>query len=63
MINVKLNADLGEGANIEKLIMPFLSSCSIACGGHTGDVNSMSETRPIWCEVDYLPSTHGSSCI
>ena len=19
------------------------------------------EIRPIWCEVDYLPSTHGSS--
>ena len=47
MINVKLNADLGEGANIEKLIMPFLSSCSIACGGHTGDVNSMSEAVKI----------------
>ena len=39
MINVKLNADLGEGINIEKAIMPFLSSCSIACGGHTGDAN------------------------
>ena len=42
MINVNLNADLGEGTNIEKVIMPFLSSCSIACGGHTGDADTMS---------------------
>ena len=25
------------------------------------DGRSLDEVRPIWCEVDYLPSTHGSS--
>ncbi|MDP9325891.1 MAG: LamB/YcsF family protein [Candidatus Dormibacteraeota bacterium] len=37
---VDVNADVGEGADDEKL-MPFLTSCSIACGGHTGDIESM----------------------
>ena len=50
MINVNLNADLGEGINIEKAIMPFLSSCSIACGGHTGDANTMREAIQIAVE-------------
>ena len=60
MINVKLNADLGEGANIEKLIMPFLSSCSIACGGHTGDANSMSEAIQIAVEHNVKIGAHPS---
>ena len=58
MINVKLNADLGEGANIEKLIMPFLSSCSIACGGHTGDAKSMSEAVQIAVEHNVKIGAH-----
>ena len=47
MIDVHLNADLGEGLNIERDIMPFLSSCSIACGGHFGNYNSMIEAAEI----------------
>ena len=47
MINIDLNADLGEGLNIEKDIMPFLSSCSIACGGHSGDQASMTDVVEI----------------
>ena len=39
--NYNINADLGEGYNIEKAIMPYLNSCNIACGGHFGDVNSI----------------------
>ena len=60
MINVKLNADLGEGTNIEKAIMPFLSSCSIACGGHTGDANSMSEAVQIAVEHNVKIGAHPS---
>lgn len=47
MIDVHLNADLGEGLNIERDIMPFLSSCSIACGGHFGNYNTMKEAAEI----------------
>ena len=41
---IRINSDLGEGTGVEKSIMPFLSSCSIACGGHTGDKSSMTDT-------------------
>lgn len=36
-----LNADLGEGCADEALILPWISSANIACGGHTGDALSM----------------------
>ena len=38
---IKINCDLGEGLNNEDLIMPLIKSCNIACGGHSGDINSM----------------------
>jgi 5-oxoprolinase (ATP-hydrolysing) subunit A len=39
---IDLNADVGEGfADAE--LMPFLTSCSIACGGHAGDEVTMRE--------------------
>ena len=36
-----LNADLGEGCPDEALILPWISSANIACGGHAGDAASM----------------------
>jgi len=44
---VNINADLGEGTGVENEIMPMLTSCSIACGGHTGDLDSMNSTVEI----------------
>lgn len=41
---IDINADVGEGVNNESLLMPYISSCNIACGGHTGDLNSMKQT-------------------
>lgn len=43
-ISLDINADLGEGAGQDELIMPFISSCNIACGGHIGDEHSMKAT-------------------
>jgi len=38
--HIDLNCDLGEGyADAE--IFPYISSCNIACGGHTGDEKSI----------------------
>lgn len=42
--NIDINADVGEGLGNEAELMPFLSSCSIACGGHAGDENTMRST-------------------
>lgn len=44
MLAIDLNADLGEGMPDDEALMPFLSSVNIACGGHAGDVLSMTKT-------------------
>lgn len=36
-----LNCDLGEKTGNDTLLFPYISSCSIACGGHVGDVKSI----------------------
>lgn len=38
---IDINADVGEGIDNEAVLMPLLSSCNIACGGHAGDASSM----------------------
>lgn len=41
---IDINCDLGEGVGNDHLLMPFLSSCNIACGGHAGDEDTMRQT-------------------
>jgi UPF0271 protein len=43
-MEIDLNADLGEGAGNDRLLMPYLSSCNIACGEHAGDAETINET-------------------
>lgn len=42
-MQIDINVDTGEGFNIEAKIMPFISSCNIACGGHAGNFKLMEE--------------------
>ena len=42
--SIDLNADLGEGEASEALLLTVVSSCNVACGGHTGDPESMART-------------------
>ncbi len=39
-----INCDLGEGLKNDAQIMPFITSCNIACGAHAGDKNLMNTT-------------------
>lgn len=39
-----LNADVGEGLQTDAQLIPYLDQASIACGGHTGNEQSMQET-------------------
>lgn len=39
--SIDINVDMGEGVGNEHLLMPYISSCNIACGGHYGDHDSM----------------------
>ncbi|MEQ9593575.1 MAG: 5-oxoprolinase subunit PxpA [Cyclobacteriaceae bacterium] len=41
---IDINCDLGEGVGNDHLLMPHLSSCNIACGGHAGDDDTMRST-------------------
>jgi len=44
MKTIDINCDLGEGIENEELLMPYVSSCNIACGGHYGDENTIRKT-------------------
>lgn len=41
---VDINVDLGEGIGVESVLMPLISSCNIACGGHAGNTYTMRNT-------------------
>lgn len=41
---IDINCDLGEGVENEELLMPYISSCNIACGGHYGNTNTIDKT-------------------
>jgi UPF0271 protein len=43
MTEIDINADLGEGFD-DRAILPSLTSCSIACGAHAGDAETMAAT-------------------
>ncbi len=40
---IDINCDVGEGIGNESALFPYISSCNIACGGHAGDLDTMSE--------------------
>lgn len=44
MKSIHINCDLGEGGNFDAQLMPLISACNIACGGHAGDENTMLKT-------------------
>ena len=39
--SIDLNCDLGEGIGNEAALMPLISSCNLACGGHAGDLETI----------------------
>ena len=47
MVGVDINCDVGEGIGNEALLMPYISSCNIACGGHAGSSETIDSTIEI----------------
>ena len=43
MKTIDINCDLAEGGSFDTQLMPLITSCSIACGGHYGTIDSMTE--------------------
>ncbi|WP_041779389.1 5-oxoprolinase subunit PxpA [Belliella baltica] len=40
-VTLDINCDLGEGMPNDSMLMPYLGSCNIACGGHFGDLETI----------------------
>lgn len=40
---IDINCDVGEGIGNEDELMPYITSCNIACGAHAGDEKTMSK--------------------
>ncbi len=59
-ISVDINCDMGEGMMNESLIMPFISSASIACGFHAGDANTMQQTLELAMQHRVAAGAHPS---
>jgi len=47
VLKIDINCDVGEGVGNEADIMPLISSCNIACGGHAGNQQTMRSTIAI----------------
>lgn len=41
---IHINCDLGEGGKFDEELMPLISACNIACGGHAGNLETMHRT-------------------
>ncbi len=60
MINIDINSDTGEGIGNEAQLLPLISSCNIACGGHAGDVGTMMKVASLAKEHRVLIGAHPS---
>lgn len=55
-----INCDMGEGFANEHLLMPYLSACNIACGGHVGDLHSMEQVAGLALQHQVAVGAHPS---
>lgn len=59
-MKIDINCDVGEGIANEHLLMPHISSCNIACGGHFGDKKTIDETLKLALEHNVKIGAHPS---
>lgn len=57
---VELSADLGEGSPGEEEIWPLIRRANVACGGHTGDAESMRAAAALAREHGVILGAHPS---
>ena len=63
--HIDLNCDMGEGetdasAALDRELMRFISSCSIACGGHAGSEHTMRRTAASALDAGLRNGAHPS---
>ncbi len=61
-LTIDLNSDLGEHPDslLDAQIMPYISSCNIACGGHAGDKGSVRSTIKLAIKSNVAIGAHPS---
>ncbi|MEQ6123165.1 5-oxoprolinase subunit PxpA [Pseudotenacibaculum sp. MALMAid0570] len=57
---IDFNCDVGEGLNNEHLLMPLISSCNIACGGHAGSIEIIDKVLQLAIENNVKIGAHPS---
>ena len=57
---IDVNCDVGEGINNEKDLLPFISSCNIACGGHAGDAKTIERVISLAKQYNVKVGAHPS---
>jgi UPF0271 protein len=57
---IDINVDVGEGINNESVLMPIISSCNIACGGHAGDTETMKQIVKLAKQYNVKVGAHPS---
>ncbi len=59
-MKIDINCDVGEGIGNERDLLPLISSCNIACGGHAGDADTMKEVVQLAVNKDVKIGAHPS---
>jgi len=57
---IHINCDLGEGGKFDEKLMPLISACNIACGGHAGNLETMHTTVRLAMEHNVEIGAHPS---
>ena len=60
MTQIHINCDLGEGGEHDRELMPLISACNIACGGHAGTLETMQHTVDLAMENNVEIGAHPS---
>lgn len=60
MITIDINADVGEGIGNEEKLLPLISSCNIACGGHAGNLETINHVLAMAKENKIKVGAHPS---
>lgn len=55
-----INCDLGEGMASEAAIIPYINSCSLACGGHFGNLQSLEQSMRLTQKHQVICGAHPS---
>ncbi|MBO2544701.1 5-oxoprolinase subunit PxpA [Salegentibacter sp. BDJ18] len=60
MKKIHINCDVGEGGEFDADLMPHISACNIACGGHAGTLETMQQTIKLAVEHGVEIGAHPS---